>query len=183
MIPYSYSIGMVPRTRSLNCFNLHKISLVSLIIKIIIGIYLNPTGKSLLHILDKCVTNESKHRSWKLISWSRMKVSGDTILTLHFQTPTVFNLNSALETASQGWMQDRAANDPSVVTIIKKAPAKVFSRLKAPSSAFTFKTLFRHLGRWTLTSSRHEIGTPTQLSYLIKGTGGFKNSFRRRPSP
>ena len=112
-----------------------------------------------------------------------MKVSGDTISTLHFQTPTLFNLNSALVTASQGWMQDRAANDPSVVTIIKKAPTKVFSWLKAPSSAFTSKTLFRHLGRWTLTSSRHEIGTPTQLSYLIKGTGGFKNSFRRRPSP
>ena len=51
-----------------------------------------------------------------------MKVSGDTISTLHFQTPTVFNLNSALETASQGWMQASAANDPSVVTIRKEAP-------------------------------------------------------------
>ena len=105
MIPYSYSIGMVPRTRSLNCFNLHKISLVSLIIKIIIGIYLKfYRNRCCILCLDKCVANESKHRSWKLISWSRMKVSGDTISTLHFQTPTVFNLNSALETASQGWM-------------------------------------------------------------------------------
>ena len=106
MIPYSYSIGKVPRTRSLNCFNLHKISLVSLIIKIIIGIYLKFYSSHCCYILclDKCVANESKHRSWKLISWSRMKVSGDTISTLHFQTPTVFNLNSALETASQGWM-------------------------------------------------------------------------------
>ena len=135
----------IPRTRSLNCFNLHKISLVSLIIKIIIGIYLKFYRNHCCYILclDKCVANESKHRSWKLISWSRMKVSGDTISTLHFQTPTVFNLNSALETASQGWMQASAANDPSVVTIRKKAPTRVFSLSKAPTRTFTFNTLLR----------------------------------------
>ena len=72
-----------------------------------------------------------------------MKVSGDTISTLHFQTPTLFNLNSALETASQGWVQASAANDPTVVTIRKKAPTRVFSLSKAPTRTFTFNTLLR----------------------------------------
>ena len=37
----------------------------------------------------------------------------------------------------------RAANDPSVFTITEKAPARAFSWLKVPTSAFTFKTLMR----------------------------------------
>ena len=68
---------------------------------------LNSTDKSLLNILDKSVAKESKPRSWKLISWEQNEGVRRYDLTLHFQTPTVFNLNSALETASeaQGWMQ------------------------------------------------------------------------------
>ena len=43
---------------------------------------------------------------------------------------------------------DSAADDPSVsqsvFTITEKATTRVFSWLKAPTSAFTFKTLLRH---------------------------------------
>ena len=45
----------------------------------------------------------------------------------------------------------RASNNPSVFTITEKAPTRPFSWLKAPSSAFTFKTLFRHYAKQTLT--------------------------------
>ena len=35
--------------------------------------------------------------------------------------------------------------------ITKKAPTRAFSWLKAPTSAFTFKTLLRHYANWALT--------------------------------
>ena len=45
-------------------------------------------------------------------------------------------------------------NDPSVLqpvlTITERAP-RAFSWLKAATTAFTFKTLFRHYAKWTLT--------------------------------
>ena len=36
-------------------------------------------------------------------------------------------------------------------TIMEKAPTRAFSYLKAPTSAFTFKTLLRHYAKWALT--------------------------------
>ena len=39
-------------------------------------------------------------------------------------------------------VENRAANDPSVFTIREKAPTRAFSWLKAPTSTFTFKTLY-----------------------------------------
>ena len=39
----------------------------------------------------------------------------------------------------------------SVFTITEKAPTRAFSWLKAPTSAFTFKTLLRHYAKWALT--------------------------------
>ena len=46
-------------------------------------------------------------------------------------------------------------NDPSVsqsvFTITEKAPTRAFSWLKAPTSAFTFKTLLRHYAKRALT--------------------------------
>ena len=44
-----------------------------------------------------------------------------------------------------------AADDPSVFTITEKAPTRAFSWLKAPYSAFTFKTLLRHYAKRELT--------------------------------
>ena len=38
-----------------------------------------------------------------------------------------------------------------VFTITVKAPTRAFSWLKAPASAFTFKTLLRHYANWVLT--------------------------------
>ena len=38
-----------------------------------------------------------------------------------------------------------------VFTITEKAPSRAFSWLKAPTSAFTFKTLLRHYAKQTLT--------------------------------
>ena len=51
-------------------------------------------------------------------------------------------------------LNTRAVNDPSVFTITGKAPTRAFSWLKAPTSAFTFKTLLRHYPKWTLTNSK-----------------------------
>ena len=45
----------------------------------------------------------------------------------------------------------------------EKAPTKAFSLLKAPTSAFSFKTLLRHYAKWTTTISNCGIGTSTQL--------------------
>ena len=39
----------------------------------------------------------------------------------------------------------------SVFTITEKAPTRAFSWLKAPTSAFTFKTLLRHYAKRALT--------------------------------
>ena len=48
-----------------------------------------------------------------------------------------------------------AADDPlvsqSVFIITEKAPTRAFSWLKAPTSAFTFKTLLRHYAKQALT--------------------------------
>ena len=46
-----------------------------------------------------------------------------------------------------GGVQNRAANYPSVLTIPEKAPTMAFSWLKAPTSAFTFKSLLRHYAK------------------------------------
>ena len=51
--------------------------------------------------------------------------------------------------------ESSAADDPSVpqsvFTITDKAPTRAFSWLKAPTSAFTFKTLLRHYAKRALT--------------------------------
>ena len=38
-----------------------------------------------------------------------------------------------------------------------KAPARAFSLLKAPNSAFTFMTLLRHYGKWALTQGKVDM--------------------------
>ena len=56
---------------------------------------------------------------------------------------------------AQPRLQSSAADDPSVsqsvFTITEKAPTRAFSWLKAPMSAFTFKTLLRHYAKQALT--------------------------------
>ena len=53
-------------------------------------------------------------------------------------------------------MEDTAGNEgypnvPEDFTIMEKAPTRAFSWLKAPTSAFTFKTLLRHYAKQALT--------------------------------
>ena len=45
----------------------------------------------------------------------------------------------------------------SVFAIIKKAPTRTFSWLKAPTSTFTFKTLLRHYAKWALTPQKVDM--------------------------
>ena len=45
----------------------------------------------------------------------------------------------------------RASNEPLFAKIMGKAPTRVFSWLKAPTTAFTFKTLLRHYAKRALT--------------------------------
>ena len=70
-----------------------------------------------------------------------------------------------------GRVQPSAVNDPSVSQLVFTftAPTRAFSWLKAPTSAFTFKTLLRHYAMLCSTGvdptvSRREIGSPMQLS-------------------
>ena len=49
---------------------------------------------------------------------------------------------------------EEAKNDPSVLTITKKALTRAFSQLKAPTSAFTLKTLITHYAKQALTHSK-----------------------------
>ena len=63
---------------------------------------------------------------------------------------------------SSGWDCISAADDPSVsqsvFTITEKAPTRrTFSCLKAPTSAFTFKTLLRHYAKQTLTPQKVDV--------------------------
>ena len=44
-----------------------------------------------------------------------------------------------LKVIGAGVVKVRAANDPSVFTVMEKAPTKAFSWLKVPTSAFTFR--------------------------------------------
>ena len=57
--------------------------------------------------------------------------------------------------SSPGMMVTSAANwligEVVQCTITEKAPTRAFSWLKAPTSAFTFKTLLRHYAKWALT--------------------------------
>ena len=56
---------------------------------------------------------------------------------------------------SMAWFVSSAANrsigSTTGCTITEKAPTRAFSWLKAPTSAFTFKTLLRHYAKWALT--------------------------------
>ena len=45
----------------------------------------------------------------------------------------------------------RSIGSTTVCTITEKAPTRAFSWLKAPTSAFTFKTLLRHYAERALT--------------------------------
>ena len=55
----------------------------------------------------------------------------------------------------QSAVQSRAANrstgSTTGCTITEKAPTRAFSWMKAPTSAFTFKTLLRHYAKQALT--------------------------------
>ena len=80
------------------------------------------------------------------------------LLRLYPKTIIVWKLNDVLEwcrfssrALSSGLDWTRAANDPSVFTITEKAPTRDFSWLKAPTGAFTFKTLLRHYAKRALT--------------------------------
>ena len=46
---------------------------------------------------------------------------------------------------------NRSIGSTTGCTITEKAPTRAFSWLKAPTSAFTFKTLLRHFAKWALT--------------------------------
>ena len=61
----------------------------------------------------------------------------------------------------------RSIGSTTGCTITEKAPTRASSWLKAPTSAFTFKTLQMGVDPKV---SRHEIGMPTQLP---SGTGGY----------
>ena len=56
------------------------------------------------------------------------------------------------------WMGDRASNNPSVFTITEMAPTRAFFWLKAPTSAFTLKTLLRHYAKQALTPRSLKLG-------------------------
>ena len=64
-----------------------------------------------------------------------------------------------------------AADDPSVsqsvFTITEKAPTRAFSWLKAPTSAFTFKTLLRHYANLTNLPVPYDLCVSDPISRLL----------------
>ena len=66
----------------------------------------------------------------------------------------------------------RASNDgypkgPIDFTITEKAPTRALSWLKAPTSAFTFKTLLRHYAKWDADTKVIRDGLVSLDSYDI----------------
>merc|ERR1712079_564457 len=56
-------------------------------------------------------------------------------------------------------------NVPEDFTITEKAPTRAFSWLKAPTSAFTFKTLLRHYAKRALTPRSLNVKLGLQRNY------------------
>ena len=52
-----------------------------------------------------------------------------------------------------------------VIVITEKAPTRAFSRLKAATTAFTFKTLLRHYAKWALTPRYVDVKLCPQRNY------------------
>ena len=73
------------------------------------------------------------------------------VATFYFTVIHIVFWGIAARFAPTAWMPEsdgatiwaRAANDPSDFTITENAPTRAFSWLKAPTGAFTFKTLLR----------------------------------------
>ena len=84
-----------------------------------------------------------------------------------------------------------------VFTITEKAPTRAFSWMKAPTSAFTFKTLLRHYAKRALTprslnvklgprhnyhkgraAIRHYANQPTSPLWLLRWRPNFTSTYR-----
>ena len=63
---------------------------------------------------------------------------------------------------------NRSIGSTTGCTITEKAPTRAFSWLKAPTSAFTFKTLLRHYAKRALTSRSLNVKLgPRHKSWLV----------------
>ena len=99
-------------------------------------------------------------------AWAWLLVTGVLEVTRQCQVKIVNTINGPdnyldSSPAQVGGLKTRASNEgypkvPEDFTIMEKAPTRAFFWLKAPTSAFTFKTLLR--------LSRREIGMQTQRS-------------------
>ena len=58
----------------------------------------------------------------------------------------VVGMDSSVSCVGSSAADDQSVSQ-SVFTITEKAPTRAFSWLKAPTSAFTFKTLLRHYAK------------------------------------
>ena len=65
-------------------------------------------------------------------------------------------------------------NVPEDFTITEKAPTRAFSWLKAPTSAFTFKTLLTHYAERALTPRSLNVKLGPQRNYY---EGHYANQF------
>ena len=96
--------------------------------------------------IDEFLINQLQHNcsqfSWLikyLAFWVSIIVAAKTISTF-----------GQLSVSSSAW-NEGYPNVPEDFTITEKAPTRAFSWLKAPTSAFTFKTLLRHYAKRALT--------------------------------
>ena len=72
--------------------------------------------------------------------------------------------------------------DPSDFTITENAPTRAFSWLKAPSSAFTFKTLLRHYAKRALTSRSLNVKLGPRRNYH-KGRAAIRHYANQTARP
>ena len=87
----------------------------------------------------------------------------------------LFVMISTQHNMGHGTLNIIAANDLSVFTITEKAPSRAFSWFKAPTRAFTFKTLIRHYTKQTLTPPSVNVKLGHQRNYH-KGRAAIRHS-------
>ena len=109
-------------------------------------------------ILARCyhklsiISNTRVHKRWRTrdIFWFLHKSRRRSIILLH---PQVHHIATTPPTSASKRSIRR-------FVITEKAPTRVFSWLKAATTAFTFKTLLRHYAKWTVSPRLTNLPVP-----------------------
>ena len=100
----------------------------------------------------------------KLLLQGRIAVSGEKLLLLKCSIKfVVLTISRVADSAA-----NRSIGSTISCTITEKAPTRAFSWLKAPTSAFTFKTLLKHYAKRALTPRSLNVKLGPRRNYHQK---------------